>query len=334
MKKVEFTVLLVLFILILTACKSDTVNNEWDSGEDVHLKFGTTSAGSGPFAYLVALANSLKEGTNGRINADVVETGASLDNIRLLKRGDIDFGVITGSAQFDAYNGEGVFSNEEPYEELRMFLPFSTSPITIVVRADSGINSIYDLNERKFNAGFAGTSTSEDVKVMLSTLGIKPKYVQSSLEDAMEMMKNREIDGLAKSTSLVDVPDASILSLSALTNINILGFSKEDAERIENENPKFVRFEVPANIYKNQSSPLNVFGHVAAVAAPTTLSEEIVYEMFKAVVEEREMQEEAYPPLRKYDYFQLITEESPIPLHPGVIRYLEEKEIEVPEKLK
>ena len=102
----------------------------------------------------------------------------------------------------------------------------------------------------------------------------------------------------------------------------------------ESENPQLERFKIPANVYKNQTEPLNVFGHVSAVAAPTTLSEEIVYEMFKAIVENREMQEEVYPQLKNYDYFELINDTTPIPLHPGVIRYLEEKGIEVPDKLK
>ena len=92
-----------------------------------------------------------------------------------------------------------------------MILPFSTSPITIVVRADSEIDSIYDLDGKKFNAGFSGTSTSEEVQLIFRTLGIEPEYVEATLEDAMEMVKNREIVGLAKSTSLEDSPDASIL---------------------------------------------------------------------------------------------------------------------------
>ena len=56
-----------------------------------NLKFGTTSATSGPFAYFVFVANSIKESTNGNINVDVVETGASVDNIRLMKRGGCSF---------------------------------------------------------------------------------------------------------------------------------------------------------------------------------------------------------------------------------------------------
>ena len=64
------------------------------------------------------------------------------------------------------------------------------------------------------------------------------------------------------------------------------------------------------------------------------MPEDVVYEMFKATVENKAMQEEAFPSVKNYDYFNFIIESSPIPIHPGVIRYLEEQGIEVPENLK
>lgn len=336
MKKLKsgLSILFVSFVLILAACGSDAANSGGESGKKVILKAGAPPASSSAYSYYVALANSVKEGTKGKINVDVVETGASVDNIRLFKRGDIDFGTVTNSTQFDSYYGEGVFAKDEPYKDLRMFIPYSISPIALVVRADSKIESVYDLEGKKFNAGVAGSSTAEEVKLMLGTLGIEPDYVEATLEDAIEMVKNREIVGLAKTASAVDTPDASILNLSTLIDLKVLGFTKEDADKIQNKHPKLLKFEVPANVYENQSEPLNAIGLVGAVAAPTTLSEETAYEMFKAIVENKEMQEEAYPTLKELDYFETIIQTSTIPIHPGVIKYLEENGVEVPEKLK
>ena len=332
--KVGLSVLLVSFVLILAACGSDTANSGEKSGTNVILKAGAPPSSSSAYSYYVALANSVKMGTKGNINVDVVETGASVDNIRLMKRGDVDFGTVTSSAQFDAYNGEGVFDKDAPYQELRMFIPYSLSPIALAVRADSKIESVYDLDGKKFSAGVPGSSTAEEVKLMLSTLGIEPEYVDATFEDALEMVKNREIVGVAKTASSVDTPDASIISLNTLIDIRILGFSKEDADKIESEHPKLIRLEVPANVYDNQPEPLHALGLVGAIAAPTTLSEETAYEMFKAVIENKKIQEEAYPTIKELDYFETLIKYSSIPLHPGVIKYLEEKGIEIPENLK
>lgn len=336
MKKLNagLSVLLVFLVLLLAACGSKAVNNGGESGTKANLKVGATPSSSSHYTYFVALANSIKKGSKGKLNVDVVETSGSVDNVRLMKRGDVDFGLVTSTTQFDAYNGKGEFSKGKPYKELRMFIPYSSAPVPIFVRADSKIETVYDLEGKKFNAGVSGSSTADEVKLMLSTLGIKPNYVDATLDDAIEMVKNREIVGLAKSASTVDSPDASILSLSTLIDIKVLGFSKDDSDKIARENPNLLRFEIPANIYENQPKPLNVFGHVAAVAAPTTLSEETGYKMFKAIVENKKIQEESFPSLKNYDYFKFITESSPIPLHPGVIKYLEEKGIKIPEKLK
>lgn len=333
MKKIKIVssvFLLVLLGLILAACGSNAANG---SSYSV-LKVGATPSSTSHYSYFVALANSIKEGTNGKINVDVVETSASLDNIRLMSRGDIDFGLVTSYAQYDAYNGTGVFADAEPYEELRMFIPYSVAPVPIYVRADSGIETVYDLHGKKFNAGVSGSSTAEEVKLMLGTLGVEPDYVDASLDDAMEMIKNRQMVGFSISASTVNSPDASVLSLSTLIDMRVLGFSNEDAEKIEKNNPNLLRFEIPANVYDNQLKPLVVFGHTSAVGVSTTLPEEVVYEMFKATVENKAMQEEAFPSAKNHDYLDFIIETSPIPIHPGVIRYLEEQGIEVPEKLK
>lgn len=322
-------VLLVLLSVILAACGSEATG----SSNSV-LKVGATPSSTSHYSYFVALANSINKGTNGKIKVDVVETSASLDNLRLMSRGDIDFGLVTSYVQFDAYNGVGLFANAKPYKELRSFITYSVAPVPIYVRADSGIESVYDLNGKKFNAGVSGSSTAEEVKLMLSTLGIKPDYVDASLDDAMEMIKNKEIVGYSISASSVKSPDASVLSLSTLIDIKVLGFSKEDAEKIEKNNPNLIRYEIPANVYDNQPKPLAVFGHTSSVAVSTNLPEDVVYEMFKATVENKAMQEEAFPSVKNYDYLNFIIESSTIPIHPGVIRYLEEQGIEVPEKLK
>lgn len=336
MKKLKtgLSVLVVSLVFILAACGSDAVNNKGKSGINANLKIGATPASSSAYSYFVSLANSIKEGTKGEINVDVVETSGSIDNVRLMRRGDIDFGLVSTFSQFEAYNSEGVYAKDDPYKEMRMFIPYATTPVSIVVRADSKIETVYDLEGKKFNAGVSGSSTAEEVKLMLSTLGIEPEYVEATLEDAIEMVKNREIVGLAKSASSADTPDASILNLGTLIDLKVLGFSKEDADKIESEAPKLLRFKIPANVYENQPEPLHAFGHVSGVAAPTTLSEEIGYEMFKAIIENKEMQEEAFPSLKNYDYIETLIKTSSIPLHPGVIRYLEENGIEVPEKLK
>ncbi len=342
MKKRSFIMAIVLVLFsfaILTGCgksQSETSASESNTGDksiQAKLKIGATSATSSHYAYYVALANSIQKGTNENITAEVMETGASVDNIRLMKRGDVDLGLITGNIQYEAYNGTGVFKDQGPYKDLRMFLAYADSPVILIVRADSGVKTLEDLHGMKFSAGFAGSATQTEVQQMLDSLGIQPEYVSATLDDAIEKIKNREIVGLAKAATDLDKPDASYVSLSTLTEVNIIGPTEEQAKIIAEKNPQLVKYEIPANIYANQPNKLIEFGHVSATGISNNVSEDVVYEMVKAIVDNKTIQEEAFAGVKKMDYLNGTIKNSSIPLHPGVIKYLKENNVEIPDNL-
>lgn len=335
--------MLVIAIGMLAACGSNNANNSnsdtgvaGESGTEVKssYKLGALTATSSSYSFYVAVANSIKKGSNDKITVDVVETSASNDNVRLLKRGDIDMGLVTSFTQIESYNGIGIFEDEGPYEELRMFLPNSIQPVPFFVRADANIETIYDLDGKKFNPGTAGSATATSTKLILDTLKIYPKYVEATLDDAIEMVKNKEIVGFAKGSSSVDLPDASVISLSTLIDIQTLGLTKEDADIVGEALPNLTRIVVPANIYDGQPEAIETFGQIGSLASTTKLSEQAGYEIFKAIVENKDMQEEAYPSVKTVDYIDLLLNYSEIPIHAGVVKYLEEIDVEVPEHLK
>lgn len=329
--------MLIIAISILAACGSTPesgVAGEGGTEEKSNYKLGALTATSSSYSFYVAVANSIKKGTNDKFAVDVIETSASNDNVRLLKRGDIDMGLVTSFTQIEAYNGIGAFEEAGPYEELRMFLPSSIQPVPFFIRADSNIETVYDLDGKKFNPGTAGSATATSTKLILDTLGIYPEYVEATLDDAIEMVKNKEIVGFAKGSSSVDLPDASVISLSTLIDIKTLGLTKEDADIVGEALPNLTRIVVPANIYDGQSEAIETFGQIGAMASTTNLSEQAGYEIFKAIVENKAMQEEAYPSVKTIDYVDLLLEYSEIPIHAGVVKYLEETGVEVPEHLK
>jgi TRAP transporter TAXI family solute receptor len=348
------TVFMLVAFTILTGCSSKNTDSEQKAAKTnasdnkqgqpsgttsgnkpvkAKVKLGSTSATSSHYAYAVSLANSIKKGTDGNITAEVMETGASVDNTRLMKRGDVDLGLITGNIQYDAYNGTGVFKDQKPFKEMRMMFAYADSPDIIIARADSGVKTLQDLNGKKFSAGIAGSSTQTEVKQMLETLGIKPDFVSATLDDAIEKVKNREIVGLAKAATDLDKPDASYVSLSTLTDVNVIGFTDEQMKTVEEKNPQLVKYEVPANVYKNQPNKVIEFGHISAYAVSNKLSEDVVYGMFKSIIENKSIQEEAFAGVKKFDYLDSTIKSSSIPLHPGVIKYFKEKNVNVPDKL-
>ena len=81
------------------------------------LLVGSTSTSSSHYGYFVAVANIINESVDG-VDASVVETGATLDNIRRMERDQIDLGLVTTNVAQHAVAGTHEF--EEGAADLQL----------------------------------------------------------------------------------------------------------------------------------------------------------------------------------------------------------------------
>ncbi len=296
------------------------------------IKIGSSNPSSSHYGLAVALAESVKLGTKGGIVVDVLQTGGSVANIKLLQRNEIAWGIAAGGAQYQSYHGIGPFEGAA-YKDIRTFFLYNVTPVVIVVREDSGIKTVKDLNGKRFNAGIQGSSTEREVRAILETLGVKPDFYSASLDDAMNAMKDNRIVGLAKSAAGTSSPDGSILDLSALIKVRVL--SLPDPERVMKEHPTMLIATVPVGVYEKQgqTAPLKLQAHASGYATSTKVSADIVYRSLKAIIENKELQEKVFPAVKQVDYVNTTLELGSIPLHAGVIRLFKEMGKTIPTNL-
>ena len=69
---------------------------------------GSTSASSSHYGYFVAVGQLINENAEG-LRASVVETGATMDNIRRMERGQVDLGLVTTNVAQHAVAGTNEF---------------------------------------------------------------------------------------------------------------------------------------------------------------------------------------------------------------------------------
>jgi uncharacterized protein len=72
------------------------------------IAFGATNSQSAHYAYFAALAKVVNT-QYPELQISVVETGATVDNLKRMARDQVDAGLITTSTLFQAYNGQGKF---------------------------------------------------------------------------------------------------------------------------------------------------------------------------------------------------------------------------------
>src|SRR5699024_7772745 len=104
------------------------------------------------------------------------------------------------------------------------------------------------------------------------------------------------------------------------------------AEKITEEFPWLVITEIPSDVYDWQDENVTTLAQQIGNITTKDLSKDTAYKITKAAFEEKVFQEEAYDSIKELD-FEDLTLESPIPLHAGSVKYLEEQDIDVPEEL-
>lgn len=343
----KYLSILILAFLFVTACggtasqpqaspgNETAGDNQPEPGntEPVFLNMGATNSASSQYAYAVALAQSIEQGTGGRIKLNVVETGASLDNARRMRRGEISFGLVTQEAAYQIYHGTGSWESEGAWKDIRTLFVYVPTPYIIVVRTDSGVERLQDLDGKPFSPGIQGSSGESSTRRMLEALGVQPEWRPGAIDEAVNDIKDGAIVGFGKAAAGPLSPDATYLDVSTFVDVRVIGIDPQDLPRIKEKMPDLIPVEVPAGVYPEQDEPLLFPGGIAAYSTYKDFDEQLAYDIVKAAIEHKALQEEAMPAVKDLDYAELTMTYSQAPLHLGAYRYYVENGIEVPEHL-
>ncbi len=322
----------VITVLFLASCVTATVllpTDGWAASKKL-LAMGSTQSSSSHYAYFVAVAKVI----NARVpevNISVVETGASVDNINRIKKGDLDLGMTTIHLQYQAYHGLDAWK-DKPIKDQYVMWVYQPAPQNFVVREDSGVKSVQDLAGKPFNPGIRGSATEKTVEAILDALGIVPNWVRGGTEDAVAAIKDKRVLGYVKSGAGVDSLDASTLDIATFTPIRLLGFTDEEIAKVKAKYPYLSPIAIPKGIYK-ETPAYKTFAMLIGTVVKKDLPEELVYKMVKAAVEGFDEQVAAYPSIKGVSLPQLTLETCNVPLHPGAVRYYKEIGLKVPDAL-
>ena len=152
MKKIISILCIIMGLLLLNVLSL----KEAFGAEKKLLGLGATQAASSHYVYFVGLSKVL----NARVpevNVTVVETGAGVDNIRRMAKGELDFGLCPLHIHYQAYYGFELWKGNPVKNVYTLWVYGRPAPQNIIVREDSGVRSIYDLTGKPFNPGMRGS---------------------------------------------------------------------------------------------------------------------------------------------------------------------------------
>ncbi len=259
------------------------------------------------------------------IRCSVESTGGSVYNINAIRSGELEFGVAQSDAQYNALNGEADFADQGTFDDLRAVFSVHPEPFTVVARADAGIATFDDLKGKRVNIGNPGSGQRSTLDVLLTEMGWTTGdfSLASELQAAeqSQALCDNNIDAMVYT---VGHPSGSIQEATTACDSVLVEVSNEAVDALVEANPYYRKATIPGGMYRGSDEDTATFGVGATFVTSTAVSDDVVYEVVKAVFENMDQFRSLHPAFADLDPAQMANDGLSAPLHPGAERYYRE----------
>ncbi|WP_213772369.1 TAXI family TRAP transporter solute-binding subunit [Bradyrhizobium sp. dw_78] len=295
---------------------------------------------SGPAARAEQFVNVLTGGTSGvyyplgvaigkifsdklpDVRTQVQATKASVENLILLQQGRGEIAFVLGDSLKAAWEGDEEAGFKSKLTKLRTIGAIYPNYIQIVATADSGIKTLADLKGKSLSVGAPKSGTELNSRAILAAAGLSYKDIGKveylPFAESVDLMKNRQLDATLQSAGL---GVASLKDLSTSTDITVVSVPKETIDKI---GPPFVAVTIPAGTYTGQEKDVSTAAVVNYLVTSSAVSDDLAYQMTKLIFESLPELANAHVAGKEIK-LENAAIGSPVPLHPGAIRYYKER---------
>jgi len=259
-------------------------------------------------------------------------TGASVENMGLIMRGDADLALALADTVYQAYNGSGDFESRQ-IENTRALASVYPNAVQLVTLAESDIQTIADLAGKRVSVGAPGSGTELNARAVLEANGISYEDFtpqRLNFNETADAIRDGDIDAGFWS---VGPPTSSILNLAATRDIRLIGLSDEEVANAQEAEAVFAPYQLAAGMYDGMDEAVQTIGIPNVLVVNSDMDEELAYQLTQLLFENTD-ELIAVHPAANDTTIEFTMNSTPVPLHPGAIRYFEEVGADIPDRLR
>jgi TRAP transporter TAXI family solute receptor len=299
------------------------------SGAKQRLLFGAAANGSSYYIYSVGVGKLWNAKVPG-VDVTVAETGGGNDVIKRMDRGEFVVGLHVPDLSYRAWHGLEEFK-DSALRTQRVLYIFAAAPTVWMVRKDTNIAKIEDLNGKDFTPGIKGSANERQTLNIFAALDIKPRYYSAGVQDMLEAAKARRIVGFGRTQAGPRTIDAATQEINVTMPMRALGVTPEQEKIVVEKFPyyRFMTVEKDALMQGFPDQPVRAVVLNVGVGAHKSMSEDLAYKLTKAAIEDNGPQGEgiqatSFPAVKGLDFVEMTIEYALTPLHAGAAQYFKE----------
>ncbi|NIK11777.1 TAXI family TRAP transporter solute-binding subunit [Alkalibacillus almallahensis] len=277
-KMLSAFILFVTMSFMLVACGGGDSESEGGEGNgeglDTDIATIATGGSSGPYNIIATTLSEVYTEELG-VNSRTQTTGASVENMNLLKEEKVEMAFVMSDVLSQAVEGVENFEGEA-IDNVQQIATLYPNYVQVVTTADTGIETLGDLEGKRVAVGDQNSGVEVNAKTLLEGHDITYDDIEEDYlgyAEAADGLRSGQIDAAFLTSGL---PNSSVLELAESVDLKIVTIEQDRVEQIAEDKDYFVPMEIPADTYGNDE-PIETAAIMNALVARSDLSEDDVY---------------------------------------------------------
>lgn len=256
-------------------------------------------------------------------------SAGSLENLRRVNSGDADFGIVYSGDTYLGRNGK-LTQDTRKYTNVLAMAYLYGAPAHLIVKANSGINKVADLEGKRVAVGGPGSGAAGAAQRYFTALGLwdKMKVEFLGYSKAASALGDNLIDAM---WVFAGYPNSSVIQAAASNKIKLLDVVEAGKKAgFFDEYPFYTELTIPANTYSGVDSPTPSFQDSALWVAGKHVKKDIVTKALEDIYSKEGL---AYM-VKVKSTAKAMSIQSGLsgvvtPVHPGALAFWEDKGLPV-----
>ena len=297
--------------------------------EKIELSIATGGTGGVYYPIGGGMANVLSKSIPG-MAATAEVTGGSVDNRKLIGTGKPYIALSMTDAALDAYKGEDKFKGGKV--NVRTLMVLYPNRMHVVTVEGTGITKMSDLKGKRVSTGSPGSATEVMAFRLIEAAGLDKdkdmKRERLGVAESVNAIKDKKIDAFFWVGGL---PTAGVTDLAATPGVKIKLI--DHANLVAAMNKKYGNLYVQDSIPKETYSGMTADNKQATVmnilVCNANLSDQTAYNIVKTIFDKKAALIAVHKESANFKLENQKADSSPIPWHPGAIKYFAEQGIKL-----
>ena len=248
-------------------------------------------------------------------------TSASVDNLLLVAGGDADIAFALADTTVDAVKGDEGF--DRPLR-LRALGTLYANITQVVVKADSGIETVEDMGDKTVSIGSPGSGTEVIALRLLAAAGLDAEEDitkrQLGVGESVQALKDGSIDAFFWSGG---VPTGAVTDLATSEEIRLLAVDRYLPQLRSRYGESYQEAEVEDDEYSGVPGTTTI-GVPNLLMVSAGMDDGLAYDITKALFDGKERLSAIVPAAENLDPKDAQELVEPVRMHPGARRYYRE----------